>query len=129
MAAQRLKDRVNEQVLHADVGQVASNELLVVLPEPVGNLADCAFGDKQLTSGIAKGVLHILGGQFPRIHLAHQPLKDLGVAVQKAHQARPKRLPSAADLRHRHLDRALRGAHPARLVPLREPTCPSAQPS
>jgi hypothetical protein len=118
VAAQRLKDRIDEQVLHGDVGQVAGGELLIVLPEPVGDLADRAFGDEHLPGGVAEGVLHVPGGQPPRIHLADQPLQHLGVAVQKAHQARPERLTNTTDLRDCDTNRALRGAHPARLIPV-----------
>ena len=42
VSAQRLKHRIDEQVLHLDAGQVPADEGLVVLPQPVGDLADRA---------------------------------------------------------------------------------------
>ena len=37
-----LEDRIDEQVLHPDLGQVPGDERLIVLPQPVGDLADRA---------------------------------------------------------------------------------------
>src|SRR5947209_14522352 len=57
------KDRINEQVLHADLGEVPGDEGLVVLPEPVGDLGDARLGNQRLPRGIAKGIFYIAGGQ------------------------------------------------------------------
>jgi hypothetical protein len=85
VAAQRLKDRVHEQILHGNVGQISADEGLVVLPEPVGDPGDGRLGDQRLSGGIAEGVFHVAGGQPARVHLTHQALQHLAVAVEKAH--------------------------------------------
>jgi len=59
--AQRLEHRVDEHVLHLDLGQVAGEERLVVLPQPVGDLRHGALGDQQLTGRVAKRILHVAG--------------------------------------------------------------------
>jgi hypothetical protein len=80
-------------------------------------ISDTALsGDQQLTGRIAEGVLDVSGGQPARVHLGDQPLQHLAVALQKAHQARAKRLAGATHLRHRDLDETLRSAQPAPLV-------------
>src|SRR5215213_7748558 len=71
---------------------------LIVLPQPVGDLADRGLGDQQLPGGIPEGVLHVPGGQATGIHFVDQRLQHLAVAVQEAHQARPERLAGTADL-------------------------------
>ena len=114
--AQRLKHRIHEQVLDLHLGQVAADEGLVVLPQPVGDLADRGLGDQQLPGRIPEGVLHVPGRQAAGIHLVDQRLQHLTVAVQKPHQRGPERLAGAADLRHRHVDEAFRGAQPAPLI-------------
>ena len=114
--AQRLKHRIDEQVLHLDAGQVAADEGLVVLPQPVGDLADRGLGDQQLPGRVPEGVLHVPGGQAAGVHLVDQRLQHLTVAVQEPHQRGPERLGGAADLRHRHVDEPLRGAQPAPLI-------------
>jgi hypothetical protein len=43
VAAKGLIDRVTEQVLHLDPRQVAGAEGLVLLPQPIGDLADRAL--------------------------------------------------------------------------------------
>jgi hypothetical protein len=118
VSAQRLKDRIHEQILHGDVGQVSADKVLVVGPEPVGDLRNSRLGNQRSSGGIAEGVFHIAGGQPARIHFADQPLEHLAVAVKKAHQRRPKRFFGTTDLRQRHVERALRGAHPSGLIPI-----------
>src|SRR6185312_2137472 len=41
------KHGINEQVLHADAGQVPADQALVVLPEPIGDLRDRGLGDQR----------------------------------------------------------------------------------
>src|SRR5947209_9134719 len=79
---------------------------------------------KDRLARLAEGILDIAGGQPARIHLAYQPLKHLAVAIQEAHQAGPERLIYTPHLRYGHLDRALRGAHPTRLIPIARPRLP-----
>jgi hypothetical protein len=119
--AQRLEHRVDEQVLHLHVRQVPADELLVVLPQPVGDLTHRGLGDQQLPGGVGERVLHVPGRQAAGVHLVDQGLEHLTVAVQKPHQARPERLARATHLRDRHVDEALRGAQPAPLVPVARP--------
>jgi hypothetical protein len=107
--AQRLEHRVDEQVLGVELGQIAGDEGLEVLPQPVGDLADLALGDQQLARSVAEGVFDIAGGQPAGIHLVDQRLEHLAVAVQETHQRRVERLARAADLRHRHVDEAFGG--------------------
>jgi hypothetical protein len=116
VAAQRLKDGVDKEVLHTDLRKVPADEGLVVLPQPVGDLRHGRLGDEHVPRRIAEGILHIAGGQPARVHLGDQPLKHFAVAVQKAHQRRPERLTYTTHLWQGHLDRALGGAHPTGLI-------------
>jgi hypothetical protein len=113
LPAQRLKPCIDEQVLRLDLGQIAGDEGQVVLPEPVGDLADFAIGDQQLTGRVAEGVLHIAGRQPARVHLVDQRLEHLAVAFQETHQPRPERLTRTAYLRNCHVDEAFGSTQPA----------------
>ena len=118
MPAQRLEHRVDEQVLDLELGQVTGDEGLVVLPQPVGDLADLAPRDQQFAGGVAEGILHVPSGQATGVHLVDQRFEHLAVAIQKAHQRRPERLTRAAHLRHRDVNEAFGSAQPAPLIPV-----------
>jgi hypothetical protein len=122
LAAQRLEDGVQEQVLDVDLGEVPGAEGLVVLPQPVGDLAHRRFGDQQLAGGVPEGVLDVAGRQAPGIHLGDQALQDVGVALQEAHQRRPVGLGAAADLRDPDIDRPLGRADVPGLIAIAQAT-------
>jgi hypothetical protein len=121
VAAEGLEHGIDKQVLDVDVGQAAGDEGLVVLPQPVGDLRNGRLGDQQLAGGIAEGILDIAGGQSPGIHLGDQSLEHLTVALQKAHQRRPKRLSRSADLRDSDINESFCGAQPATLITVARP--------
>jgi hypothetical protein len=69
LGPKRLEDRVAEQVLDLDLGQVAGDEGLVVLPQPIGDLRDRALGDQQLAGRVSEGVLDVARGK-PRAYIS-----------------------------------------------------------
>ena len=78
----------SQEVLDRDLREVAGDEGLVVLPQPVGDLGDGGLRDEQLARGVSEGVLDVAGRQSPGAHLGDEVVQDVGVAVEKAHQAR-----------------------------------------
>jgi hypothetical protein len=89
------------EVLDLDVGQIAGDEPLGVLPEPIGDVRDRGLRDQQLTGGVTKGILDVAGGQSAGVHLVDERLEHLAVTVEEARQAGPERLARAADLARR----------------------------
>jgi hypothetical protein len=78
-----------------NLGQIAGDERLVVLPEPVGDSAHRTLGDQQLTSRVGERVLHIASRKTTVIHLLDQGIEHLTVAVEEVHQRRAERLRTA----------------------------------
>ena len=126
VAAKGLEDRVDEQVGHVDLRQVAGAEGLVVLPQAVGDLAHGAAGEQQLPVGTPERILDVAGGQPPRVHLHHEPIQRLGVAGQELDQLGAVGELGVAHLRHPHADPALGGAKGGVLVAVSPALAPGA---
>ncbi len=88
LAAERLEDGVAEQMLDLDLGQVPGDEGLAVLPQLVRDLGERELEDEQLACGIPEGVLDVSCRKAPGVHLGHEAIEHVGVAVQKAPSAR-----------------------------------------
>ncbi len=108
----------SQEVLDRDLRQVAGDEGPVVLPQPVGDLGDGGLRDEQLARGVSEGVLGVASRQSSGAHLSGEVVQDVGVAVERAHQAGTVGLPGGTHLGDAHLDRTLGRADAAWLIPV-----------
>lgn len=113
LSPQGLEDGVAKEVLDADLGQVPGTEGLVVLPELVGDLRDRRLGDEQLPGGVFEGVFDVSCRQAPGVHLGHQAIEDVRVALQETHESRAERLAGVTHLGQADMDRPFGGADPS----------------
>src|SRR5581483_2772334 len=121
VAAKRLVDRVREQVLDLDRGEVAGAERLVVLPQPIGDLRDGASRDDELPGRVSEGVLDVAGGKPPRVHLGDETFEHLGVALQELDELRAVGSLRAPDLGRTDRDLPFGHLEPVLLVAVPPP--------
>ena len=98
-------------------------ELLVVLPELIGDLRNGRAGDQELPVGASEGILDVAGGKPSRIHLHHEAVKGLGVAGQKLDELGSVGDLRVADLGHAHADASFGGAKRRVLVAVSPTPC------
>jgi len=88
--------------------QVTRREFLVILPQPLADLADRRPRQQQPPALVLEGVLDVANGKPAGQHLDSQVLQRLTVALQVVAQLGAERFLRTGDLRSGIFDEALR---------------------
>jgi hypothetical protein len=109
---QALGHAVDEEVGDRELAEVPPRERLVLLPQPLGHLADGGPTQQARAAGVTKGRFDVPGAQPARVHLDGQLLQLRRPPGQPGAHPRDERLGPIGHLRHAVLDGALRRAQP-----------------
>ena len=113
---QALGHAVDEEVGDRELAEVPAGEGFVLLPQPLGHLADGGAAQHAGAARIAEGRFDVPRAQPAGVHLDRELLQLRRPARQAGAHPRDKGLGAIGHLRHPVLDRALGRAQPAAAI-------------